>query len=167
MEAFFEDTGRILVKGFNGGVARTGIHLEADNQGGKLTLFDGNPTGVPNTINQTVYLDGRAGPRGGKLILRDGLRSDSVIELSGYDPLVPVEVATIRLKGALLVQRDGALGGYIEADQLLLSHYLQLDLTSGAPPSGDCNATEERGRMKFDATTASLWICAVSGWVAK
>ena len=166
LEAFYQESGRFRIKAFNGGVARIGLELEADAEG-QITLFDGQPTQVPNTINQTVFLDGKSGSRGGKILIRDGLQSDPVIELIGYDPTTPVDVASIRLKGALIVESDGGAGGYIEAGQVLLSSYLQLALTSGAPSSGDCNSSIERGRAKFDPTTGTLWICAVSGWTSK
>ncbi len=45
--------------------------------------------------------------------------------------------------------------------------YAQLDLTSGAPPVGDCDAAAERGRMKVDNAAGLLYICMNSGWVSK
>jgi hypothetical protein len=45
--------------------------------------------------------------------------------------------------------------------------YVQLDLTSGAPASADCDAAAEHGRMKVDASASLLYICMSSGWVSK
>ena len=45
--------------------------------------------------------------------------------------------------------------------------YLQLDLTSSAPPSTDCDDAAERGRMKVDSAANLLYICMDSGWVGK
>lgn len=50
---------------------------------------------------------------------------------------------------------------------LQVNGYAQLALTSGAPPSADCDAVSERGRMKVDNAAGLLYICADSGWVAK
>ena len=51
--------------------------------------------------------------------------------------------------------------------KLQVNGYIQLALTSGSPDSGDCDAAEEYGRMKVDATAGSLYICVASGWVPK
>ena len=75
----------------------------------------------------------------------------------------------------LLVERmridnAGNVGIHTTSPQsaLQVSGYTQIDLTSGAPPSGDCNAESEAGRMKFDSTADLLYICSgLSGWVAK
>lgn len=50
---------------------------------------------------------------------------------------------------------------------LQVNGYVQLALTSGAPPATDCDAAAERGRMKVDNVAGVLYICADSGWVAK
>lgn len=45
--------------------------------------------------------------------------------------------------------------------------YTQLDLTSGTPPSTDCDQGVERGRMKVDSAAGLLYVCVDSGWAAK
>ena len=51
---------------------------------------------------------------------------------------------------------------------LQVNGYVQLGLTSGAPPSGDCDDASEEGRMKFDPASDLLYICSgLSGWVSK
>ena len=50
---------------------------------------------------------------------------------------------------------------------LQVNGYIQLALTSGIPPSADCDDASERGRMKVDNATGLLYICVDSGWVAK
>ena len=45
--------------------------------------------------------------------------------------------------------------------------YLQVDTTAGAPAAADCDATAERGRMKLDPASNTLYVCANSGWVTK
>jgi len=50
---------------------------------------------------------------------------------------------------------------------LQVEGYVQLALTSGAPPSSDCDEASERGRMKIDNSAGLLYICVDSGWIAK
>ena len=45
--------------------------------------------------------------------------------------------------------------------------YAQIDLTSGAPPSTDCDASNERGRMVVDSAAGVLYVCVDVGWLAK
>ncbi len=44
--------------------------------------------------------------------------------------------------------------------------YIELDTISGAPPSADCNASDEYGRMKVDnkPATSNLYVCTPNGW---
>ncbi len=54
----------------------------------------------------------------------------------------------------------------------VINGYLQLDLSSGSPPSDDCSNEGHYGRMQVDPTTQELWICVqgagTSGiWVSK
>ena len=48
-----------------------------------------------------------------------------------------------------------------------ISGYTKLALTSGAPPSADCNQASERGRMKVDSAAGLLYICVDTGWISK
>ncbi len=51
---------------------------------------------------------------------------------------------------------------------LQVSGYTQIDVLASAPPSADCNAESEAGRMKFDTTNDILYICSgASGWISK
>lgn len=45
--------------------------------------------------------------------------------------------------------------------------YLQLDTNSGTPPSGDCDASNEIGRMKVDRSNNNLYVCTNNGWQTK
>lgn len=42
--------------------------------------------------------------------------------------------------------------------------FVQLPLTSGAPPASECNAASQYGRQKVDATNFKLYICTSAGW---
>lgn len=50
--------------------------------------------------------------------------------------------------------------GSIEVD----NGYIQLDTSSGMPPSVDCDSQDEVGRMKVDSTSSVLYVCTASGW---
>ena len=47
---------------------------------------------------------------------------------------------------------------------LQVNGYVQLALTSGAPPAADCDEATEQGRMKVDGTNNKLYICTSTGW---
>lgn len=49
---------------------------------------------------------------------------------------------------------------------LHVSGYLQLDLTSGAPPATDCSSAR-RGRMKVDSAAGVIYVCVDAGWVQR
>lgn len=42
--------------------------------------------------------------------------------------------------------------------------FVQLPLTSGAPPASECDAASEYGRQKVDASNLRLYICTAAGW---
>ncbi|MDA9951557.1 hypothetical protein N9D31_03170 [Oligoflexaceae bacterium] len=51
--------------------------------------------------------------------------------------------------------------------RLQVSGYMQLDLTAGAPPAGDCDHADERGRTVVDNAASLVYYCMDSGWVSK
>lgn len=50
---------------------------------------------------------------------------------------------------------------------LEIGGYLQVARVSGAPPSADCDASDETGRMKVDSAAGLLYVCMDGGWLAK
>jgi len=42
--------------------------------------------------------------------------------------------------------------------------YIQLDVSSGIPPTEDCDDIDEIGRMKADDSSNSLYVCTSNGW---
>ncbi len=47
----------------------------------------------------------------------------------------------------------------------VIDDYIQLDVSSGVPPTDDCDGTDEIGRMKVDnSSSSSLYVCTASGW---
>lgn len=59
------------------------------------------------------------------------------------------------------------VNGATPTSELSVAGYIQVDRVAGTPPAADCDAANERGRMKLDPASNSLWVCANSGWVAK
>jgi len=42
--------------------------------------------------------------------------------------------------------------------------YFELDVSSGIPPTEDCDDIDEIGRMKVDDSSNSLYVCTSNGW---
>ena len=59
---------------------------------------------------------------------------------------------------------DIAVGKTNANSALDVNGYVELDIVNGAPPNEDCNANNERGRMKVSATDDILWVCVQDGW---
>ena len=70
---------------------------------------------------------------------------------------------------ALRLQANGnvGIGTTTPQSSLQVNGYVQLGLTTGAPPAADCDAVAELGRMKVDTAASLLYICMDSGWVSK
>ena len=68
------------------------------------------------------------------------------------------QVMTIRSNGNV------GVGTASPQSALQVNGYVQLALTTGAPPAADCDNASEYGRMKVDATGDKLFICTSTGW---
>ena len=66
---------------------------------------------------------------------------------------------------ALTVLKNGNVGIGITSpnSQLEVTEYLELATSAGTPPSADCNAADELGRLKVAATTRNLYVCTYDG----
>jgi len=104
----------------------------------------------------------------------------TIVDISGIDApaatIGDISASTIEVTdnvdvGNNLYVRNGVNvgpGGLLSDGEITTSTYIQLALTSGAPPEADCDNETEAGRMKFDSTSDLLYICSgASGWVEK
>ena len=90
-----------------------------------------------------------------------GVQDDGTLTVKSFTP------DATRL---LTIEPGGNVGIGTDTPQsaLQVSGYLQVDLTSGTPPAGDCDAAAEAGRTKFDDTSDTVYICSgASGWISK
>ncbi|MCE2506631.1 MAG: hypothetical protein J4F36_09250 [Nitrosopumilaceae archaeon] len=69
----------------------------------------------------------------------------------------------------LVIDNDGNVGiGTSSPNSLLeINGYIELDTSAGTPPSADCNAADEIGRMKMDSANDNLYVCSTNGWQTK
>lgn len=81
----------------------------------------------------------------------------------------PNNSATRSVSAVINPNGNVGIGTTSPQSTLQVDGYTQLALTDGTPPATDCDDPLEHGRMKIDATegSESLYICVVSGWVAK
>lgn len=72
---------------------------------------------------------------------------------------------------AVTVLKNGNVGIGITSpnSQLEVTEYFEIATSAGTPPSSDCDASDEYGRMKVDSTASSsnLYVCTPSGWATK
>lgn len=89
-----------------------------------------------------------------------------LVEHYGTGPAMIVKNKTANL---MSVNSNGyvGIGTNTPKSHLQVNGYIQLALTSGAPPAADCNESTERGRMKVDNAAGVLYICMDPGWVSK
>ena len=63
-----------------------------------------------------------------------------------------------------LLRGNVGIGMTAPQSSLQVNGYIQLALTSGAPPAADCDNATKYGRMKVDATGNKLYVCTSTGW---
>ncbi|MDO8282835.1 MAG: hypothetical protein Q7U10_09495 [Thermodesulfovibrionia bacterium] len=115
--------------------------------------YDINGETMPKTyINFIANEDWQTGPG-------HGTRIGVFTTTNGVED--PTEKLTISHNGNI------GIGKTDPKSALQVNGYIQLALTSGTPPSGDCDETAEYGRMKVDSADGRLYICVSSGWVYK
>lgn len=51
--------------------------------------------------------------------------------------------------------------------EVQINSYLRMGTTTGAPPALDCDSANERGRVKVDPASNTLYVCMNNGWVSK
>ena len=86
-----------------------------------------------------------------------------------YINFITTPIGSTSRSEAMRISDSGKVGIGTTSPQseLQVNGYTQLALTSGAPPSADCDSASERGRMKVDNAAGLLYICVDSGWLSK
>jgi hypothetical protein len=135
--------------------ARAMLGLVNNTGGAYFFLPSSNYTGIPGDANRLILYTDVAISNG--ILVRPGTGGFQVSASGVNNP-------------DLFINSSGNVGIGTTSPQSKLQiadGYLQLDLVTGTPPAADCDAANERGRMKVDPTAGSLYICMDSGWVAK
>ncbi len=103
-----------------------------------------------------------------RIVKNDGGASGIALLVNHYGagPAMKVENSSGNL---MSINSNGNVGIGTDTPQsnLQVSGYIQLALTSSAPPATDCDESTERGRMKIDNVAEILYVCMDSGWVSK
>ncbi|HEV2863613.1 MAG TPA: S8 family peptidase [Pyrinomonadaceae bacterium] len=78
----------------------------------------------------------------------------------------PITFTTNTYNARMTITGPGNVGIGTTTPQsaLQVNGYIQLALTSGAPPAADCDAAAEYGRMKVDAVGVRVYVCTSAGW---
>ncbi len=117
-----------------------GIHLRADTWDAAALVF--NTSWDPNA---TAYAS---------KIYRPSDSNDLVVNFSGIGDVMTFNSSTGNI----------GIGTTNPQSSLQVAGYVQLALTSGSPPSTDCDEASERGRMIVDSTAELIYICVDTGW---
>ena len=157
---------------------RVGIGTTGPETG--LHLFDGTNVGVPQNSGREATLTIEAGSEGSAdLQFLSSQGYNHIFFGDAVDPNVgtilydhTTDSMQFAVQGTEKFRISGSgnvgIGTTTPQSSLQVSGYTQLDTVTSAPPSADCDAATEEGRMKFDATNDLLYICSgVSGWVSK
>lgn len=85
--------------------------------------------------------------------VRAGTATGAFTTLAPRQPLTQVPYAVNAFNAANATNATNVSGGFV-----------QLPLTTNAPPAAECNETSELGRQKVDAVNNRLYICTITGW---
>ncbi len=131
-------------------------------------LTDGTST-FTSAANRGILITDSLGPR---LVLEDtGEGTDEKVMIMRYEDEI-LSFNAINDSGSswvtqniLTMDRSGnvGIGASSPNSQLEVTGYFELATSSGTPPSADCNAADEIGRMKVDSTSRKLYVCTYDG----
>jgi hypothetical protein len=119
-----------------------------------------SPSTGNNVIGRYAFVNQIGGRYNSSMFgFRDGADNSVGIGFQTYSGgnFLP-QVMTIKASGNV------GIGTATPQSSLQVNGYVQLALTTGAPPSADCDEAPEQGRMKVDATGNKLYICTSTGW---
>lgn len=112
--------------------------------------LDADALGIPReqTGQQSTYLE---------IAVRQGTAAFATLAPRQPITATPFAISAITANSATnatnAVSATNVSGGFV-----------QLPLTTGAPPATECNAASQYGRQKVDATNNKLYICTAAGW---
>lgn len=157
-------TGSDVAAGAHYGVSASAFGIDGPVYGG---YFFTDTTG--SATKYGVYAsgptaEGWAGYFQGNVRVTDTLRTNYV---SSY---FPMRIMTNGLTRIYIDNMTGnvGVGTSTPASALQVNGYVQLATTTVAPPGVDCDEAAEAGRMKFNSTTGTLYICSgAGGWITK
>ena len=119
------------------------VHLRAGSNNEAALAFNNSPN-----VNVAGYVS---------KIYRPANSDDLVVNFDGIGDVMTFNSSTGNI----------GIGTTNPQSSLQVAGYVQLPLTSGSPPSTDCDEVSERGRMIVDDVSDLLYICVASGWSAK
>jgi hypothetical protein len=137
------------------------VTFENTNSAGDLKMY----LRASSTNESALVFDNDVGPgwwedltpEYASKIYRPANSQDLVVNVSGIGDVMTFDSGTGNV----------GIGTASPQSSLQVDGYVQLALTSGSPPSSDCDEVSERGRMKIDNSAGLLFICADSGWITK
>jgi len=162
------------VGGLHAGTDR--VILSTDDGTERLVIkqASGNVGIGTSTPTQLLTLEGAASPR---VFVTDTDGSGVTTEIGAQDGAGFVGTFTATdlriLTGndeRMRITTDGKVGiGTTTPNSKLevTNGYIELDTSSGTPPSADCDASNEIGRMKVDSSNNNLYVCTNNGWQTK
>ncbi len=144
------------------------------NDGGNIDLVAGaNITITPDDLANTITISSIGGTAAGWSLSGNSATNPGVHFLGTSDnqPLIVQVNKTTALRFEPFVGFDPRAifaGEVTIGGEAIIRGYTRIGIIiNQAPPQDDCNSTDERGRMKVDPASETLYICMNSGWVAK
>jgi len=129
------------------------------------TLQSSSSIGTWLTLNNTttggrqwsvISTGSTNGEGAGRLLFLD--RSNNIVRLMLSDAGANV-TGNLTVSGAI----SGTVSNATNATNVS-GGFVQLPLTTGAPPTSECDEAAEYGRQKVDAANVRLYICTAAGW---
>ena len=143
----------------------TTLHVRRDNAGGLGPVFTLMNGGAGADASVALDLSPRqtgADPPSSRLEAIDDGTFSAHLSFKTKEPGAAANPLVERVR--VTAAGNVGVGTSNPNSALQINGYIQLSVTAGAPPSADCDAGNEHGRMKVDAGNARLYVCTSAGW---